>query len=213
MEFEQLVKIAGDEPVFETGLILAGNVDPRDVLLQLSRWTRAGRIYQLRRGLYTLAPPYQKVQPHPFLVANMMVHASYVSCQSALEFHGLIPEHVPVIVSVTTLRPGRWETPLGAFEFRHLKKALFAGYKLTDLAGRQKAFVATPEKALLDLIYLQPGADDGAYLNELRLHSLETLDIDRLHRLALDSGSPKLLRAATRISLLAEKEAGEYRTL
>jgi hypothetical protein len=67
MEFEQLLEIVGNEPVFETSLLLAGDVDPADVRRQLSRWTKAGRLYQLRRGLYALAPPFQKVKPHPFL--------------------------------------------------------------------------------------------------------------------------------------------------
>ena len=105
MEFRQLVEIVGDEPAFETALLLAGDVDPNDVRKQLSRWTQAGRLYQLRRGLYTLAPPFQKVKSHPFVIANRLVPNSYVSCQSALAHYGLIPEYVPVTTSVTTARP------------------------------------------------------------------------------------------------------------
>ncbi len=212
MEFERLVDIIDDEPVFETGFLLAGNVDPKDVILQLSRWTKAGRIYQIRRGLYALAPPYRKVKPHPFLVANRMVRGSYVSCQSALEFHGLIPEHTPTVVSVTTSRPGRWKTPLGDFEFRHIKKTLFSGYQSVEVGGGQTAFVASPEKALLDLVYLQPGADDKSYLDELRLKNFEKLDLGILQKLAEKSESPKLVRAAGLIAKLILKEAEEYRT-
>ena len=157
MEFARLIEIVGHEPVFETGLLLVGKVTPANVRRQLSRWTKAGRLYQLRRGLYALAPPFQKVKPHPFLVANRLVRGSYVSCQSALAHYGLIPEYVPAVISVTTARPARWETPLGAYEFRHIKTDLLRGYRLTDLGGGQKAFVATPEKALLDLVHLQPG--------------------------------------------------------
>ncbi len=91
MRFEELIEIVGDEPIFETSLLLAGDVDPADVQRQLSRWTNAGRIYQLRRGLYALAPPFQKVKPHPFLVANRTVKPSHVSLQSALAHYGLIP--------------------------------------------------------------------------------------------------------------------------
>jgi predicted transcriptional regulator of viral defense system len=133
MEFARLVKIVGDEPAFGTGLLLAGDVDPDDVRKQLSRWTKAGKLCQLRRGLYTLAPPYQKVKPHPFVIANRLVPSSYVSCQSALAHYGLIPEYVPVTTSVTTARPARWDTPLGSFEFRHIKVDLLRGYRLTDL--------------------------------------------------------------------------------
>ena len=121
MDFVRLVKLVGDEPVFESSLLLAGEVDARDVRRQLSRWSKAGRLYQLRRGLYTLAPPFQKIKPHPFVLANRMARGSYISCQSALAHYGLIPEYAPVSVSVTTARPGRWETPLGIFEFHHIK--------------------------------------------------------------------------------------------
>jgi len=103
MEFSELVKIVGNEPVFETGMLLAGDDNPADIRRQLSRWKEAGKIYQLRRGLYTLASPFQKVNPHPFLVANRMVPASYVSLQSALAYYGMIPEHVPVTTCITTI--------------------------------------------------------------------------------------------------------------
>lgn len=213
MEFANLVKIAADEPVFETGLLLVGEVDPADVRRQLSRWTNAGRLYQLRRGLYALAPPFQKIKPHPFVIANFIVRGSYVSCQSALAHHGLIPEFVPVITSVTAGRPARWETLLGDFEFRHLKINLLRGYRLLELGAGQKAFVATPEKALLDLIHLSPGADSPAYLRELRLQNLELLNLDELQRMASLIDKPKLQRAAKFIAALANAEAQEYATL
>ena len=208
-----MLEIVGDEPVFETGLLLAGDVAPADVRRQLSRWTKTGRLYQLRRGLYALAPPFQKVKPHPFLVANRLVPGSYVSLQSALAYHGLIPEVVPVTTSVTTLRPARWDTPLGACEYRHVKKELLFGYRLTDLDDGQKAFVATPEKALLDLVYLQPRGDAPEYLRELRLQNLERLELDQLQSLVVRAESPKLRRAAARVIKLAEAEAQEYETL
>ena len=105
MKFEDLVAIVGDEPVFETGLLLAGRSDAAHVRTQLSRWTRAGRILQLRRGLYTLAPPWRKRVPHPFLVANRLVPGSYVSGVSVLAFAHVIPEYVAEVTSVTGKSP------------------------------------------------------------------------------------------------------------
>lgn len=213
MEFANLVELVGDEPVFETGLLMAGDVDLRDVRRQLSRWTKAGRLCQLRRGVYALAPPFRKVKPHPFVIANRMVRGSYVSCQSALAYYGFIPEYVPVAISVTIARPGRWETPLGTFEFRHIKTDLLRGYRQVDLGGGQKAFIATPEKALLDLIYLHPGADSPNYLRELRLQNLEHLNMNELSRLADRTGIPKLKRAVKFVAELAHAEMREYETL
>jgi predicted transcriptional regulator of viral defense system len=213
MDFRRLVEIVDDEPVFATGLLLAGDVDPADVCRQLSRWTKSGRLYQLRRGLYALAPPFQKVKPHPFLVANHLVRGSYVSCQSALAHYGLIPEYVPVVTSVTTARPARWNTSLGSYEFHHIKADLLRGYRLVELSAGQRAFVALPEKALLDLIYLRPGGDSPDYLRELRLQNLDRLDLDELQRQADLARSPKLRRAAGLVADLARCEALEYETL
>jgi len=213
MEFSHLLKIVGDEPVFETGLLLAGDVDPANVRRQLSRWTRTGRIYQLRRGLYALAPPFRKVKPHPFLVANWLVRGSYISLQSALAHHGLIPEAVPVTTSVSAMRPARWDTPLGVYEYRHVKKELLFGYRGTDVGSGQQAFVATAEKALLDLVHLQPRGDAPEYLRQLRLQNLGRLDLDQLQRQAVRAKSPKLRRAAHHIVELAEAETQEYEIL
>ena len=203
MEYRTLLHIVGDEPVFETELLLAGQVNPADVHRQLSRWTASGRLHQLRRGLYALAPPYQKVRPHPFLVANRLVGGSYVSLQSALAYYGFLDEYVAQTTSVTTARPGRWETPLGAYAFRHVKVDLFYGYRWGDLGSGQHAFIASPEKALLDLVYLQPGGDRPASLRELRLQRVERLDLEELDRLAERAHSPKLRRATAEIRELA----------
>ena len=210
MEFQKLLEIAGNEPVLETGLLAVGDVSLADIRKQLSRWVAGGRLYQLRRGIYALAPPFQKTKPHPFLIANRLVPGSYVSCQSALAYSGLIPEYTPVVISVTTARPGRWDTPLGSFEYHHMQPRLMRGYRLVDLGEAQNAFVALPEKALLDLVYLHPGADDLRFLSALRLQNLERLNLDELRRLAVAVESPKLLRAADHIRILAETEAREY---
>jgi predicted transcriptional regulator of viral defense system len=213
MEFRELLHIVGDEPLFETGLLLAGDVDPDNVRRQLSRWTAASKLYQLRRGLYALAPPYQKVRPHPFVVANRLVRASYVSLQAVLAYYGLIPEHVPVVTSVTTARPIEYETPLGRYTFRHVKSGLLYGYHLLEVGDGQQAFVATPEKALLDQVYLQPGGDALAYLQGLRLQNLERLNVARLRQLAERANSPKLERAAAKVAALAEEEQEAYEIL
>ena len=194
-------------------LLTNGRVDPADVRRQLSRWTRAGQVIQLRRGVYTLAPPYRKTAPHPFVVANALVRASYVSLQAALAHYGMIPEYTPVVTCVTTGRPRRWRTSLGDYEFRHVKAAWFHGYRRLEVDAGQHAFVATPEKALLDLVHLQPGADAPAYLESLRLQALEQLDLGRLDDLAAAGDSPKLRRAARSIAALASAEAAEYEPL
>ncbi|WP_428099630.1 type IV toxin-antitoxin system AbiEi family antitoxin domain-containing protein [Candidatus Rariloculus sp.] len=204
MRFQELVQIVADEPVFETGLLLAGNVDATNLRRQLSRWTNTGCLLQLRRGLYALAPPWQKIKPHPFLVANRLAPVSYVSGLSALAFAQVIPEYVAEVTSCTGGRPRTYRTALGRFSFRHLKAGLRFGYRQVALGGGQAAFVAEPEKALVDLIYLRPGGDDAAFLGELRLN-LEVLRFQVLDDFARQSAVPKLVRAAKRIGKLSRQ--------
>ncbi len=195
-----------DHPLFETSLLMAGNVTRQQAQRKLSDWTKAKKVVQLRRGVYTL-PTHN---PHPFIVANRMVPGSYVSLQMALGHYHLIPEHVAVVTSVTTQRPGQRENKFGRFMYRHIKPSLFFGIEYRLLIGDEYAYVATPEKALLDLIYLRPHGDSAAYIESLRLQGLEILDIDRLYRFAEQSGKPKLQRAAPIIEALARQEAEEY---
>ena len=203
MKFEEAVKVVSEEPLFETGLLLAGDTDPADLRRQLSRWTRNGRIHQLRRGLYVLAPPWRKQCPHPFLVANRLARGSYVSGLSALAHAGAIPEYVPETTSVTAGRPQLRSTALGRFSFRHMKDSLMFGYRDIDLGYGQSAFVAEPEKAILDMVHLHPGGDERAYLEELRL-DFDTLQLDRLGALAAIAATPKLARAARVLREIAD---------
>jgi predicted transcriptional regulator of viral defense system len=115
----------GDLPLFRSSLLLAGDRDARDVRRQLSRWRTAGKVVQLRRNVYTLGSTWRRVEPHPYLVANELHRPSYVSLQSALAWHGLIPEAVPVTASATTVRPTSLDTPLGRYAYRHLQPDAF----------------------------------------------------------------------------------------
>lgn len=212
MEYDSLLKLVGDDPVFESSLLLSGNINPKVVYLQLTRWVNSGRIYQLRRGLYSIAPPYQKTKPHPFLIANHLRRASYVSLQSALAFYSLIPETVNTTISVTTGRPERLETPLGFYDFRHIKTDLLFGYQMIDLKS-QNALVATPEKALLDLIYLQTGGESPNFIQELRLQNVDLLDLDLLKKQSEVFNTPKMQRAVKGILQFVHRKTSEYEEL
>ena len=207
MKFVDLLSTVADEPIFSTGLLLSGNVDPGDVRRQLSRWTRDGRLCRLRRGLYTLAPPYVKVRPHPFSIANELAQPSYVSLQSALAFWGLIPEAVLTTTSITTGRPGEFSTPLGDHVYRHVQKTWFHGYRRVDIGHGQFGWLASPEKALLDLFYLEKASDSPNFLGELRLELDDGIDLVCLRNLADVCGQPKVRRAVGRLIEMKDQES------
>jgi len=205
LRYADLLALAGPWPVFESASLRALGEDPRTVGVQLSRWVSAGKLVQLRRGKYLL-PAALRRSPAPLeTIANLLVSPSYVSLERALSLHSLIPEAVPVVQSVTSGRPGRFVTPAGIFEYRHVKPTWFFGYR--ELAiGQGSALVATPEKALLDLFYLSTGAITPSRLAQYRFQELAQLDCDGLRAMAAKAKSPRLERAAKRLCEMSSVE-------
>ena len=207
MNFEGLLKLTSNLPCFTTRFLAAGE-NLAQIRLQIDRWVKDGRLIKLHKGLYAVAEPYRKVKPEPFSIANALKSPSYVSMQSALSWHGLIPEFVSVITSVTTARPQKIDTPVCRFEYRHINTDLFWGYQKVQLTNKQEAFVATAEKALLDLVHLTPGGDKQEFLEELRLQNMSKLSKNILWKYAEKTGSPKLKRAALNIAVILEQGEG-----
>jgi predicted transcriptional regulator of viral defense system len=205
MKWLDLLALLGGAALFESAMLLAGDASPAEVRRQVSRWVASGRLVQLRRGLYAIAPPHAREPPDPLVVAVRLHGPSYVSLESALAHHGVIPELVPVVTSVTTGRPRRFETPLGVFAYRHLHRDLFWGYRAVEAGRGQASYVALPEKALLDLLHFTPGTIRRPFLEELRLAPGQ-LDAGRLTRFAARAGKPKLIRAAALTTRLLEEE-------
>lgn len=218
MRFVELLEIVGDSPLFDPSLLVTGDVVPEDLASQLSRWVASGRLVRLRRGLYVVADPYASRRPHPFEIANALVGPSYVSMEYALSWYGIAPEAVFTVTSVTTGRTGVHETPFGRFAYRHVHPSFLWGYDLVATAPgpdalQPHAYVARPEKALLDLLYFRKGAADWALLEELRLDITGRLDPGKLADMARKAGKPRLVRAVSIVAEIAARQREEYREL
>jgi hypothetical protein len=124
--------------------------------LLLYRAREKGEILRLKPGLYCLAPDYRKSHPHPFVIAAALHSPSHVSLESALWYHSLIPEAVVPVSSVTARRSRSFQTPLGVFAFYRVPADNpRAGVKAEKIDDRAWAFVASPLRAIADLIYLR----------------------------------------------------------
>jgi hypothetical protein len=149
----------------------------------------AGEIIRLRPGLFLLAPEFRKTHPHPFVVAAMLHSPSHVSLESALSHHGLIPEAVFQVGSVTSARSRTFHTPVGVFSFVRVPASdPRAGVQALKVDGRSWAFVATPLRAIADLIYTRRDvnwAKDGfAFLTESM--RIERDDLEKISFESLD---------------------------
>jgi len=116
----------------------------------LSRLAEAGHVIRLARGLWVVG---EKTDPLALPECLTSPFPSYVSLQSALYYHGLISQMPGVTYAVSLARTRRFKTPFGVVSVHHVVPSFFFGFKTSD-SGAVK--MATPEKALLDFLYLGP---------------------------------------------------------
>ena len=208
MRLDEVADLLGTEPWFDLSTVVQLSGEPRrEVVNQLSRWSRAGKVIPLRRGMYTLADRYRRVPVPPAALANALCSPSYLSGLWALSYYGLIPEAVPVYTSVTTRGPTEFENAFGMFRYTAIKRSLFFGYRSMTIAGSE-ALVATAEKALLDLFHLYPGEWDQRRVTEMRFQQADLVDHGRLRALAQRIGKPRIGRAVDMwLACSAEQEA------
>lgn len=157
---ELIIKSGNSDRILSAGQLqrLLGGSSARRYGL-VNRALKSGELIQLQRGLYLLSNAYRSTPAHPYALAQQMVPGSYVSAETALGFHGWIPEIVHSVLSVTARGKSvdyEHET-LGKFEFRRMTVA--SGYWLRGVARhelqQQVALIAEPVRALLDLVYLR----------------------------------------------------------
>lgn len=134
----------------------------------LSRWIKKGLLIRLRQGYFTF-PEYKGKPDYAWYFANRMYRPSYISLHTALSFHGIIPESVIQITSVTSLKTAYFKNPFGEYSFKTLKKELMFGYLLKPMPDGRALQMADPEKALSDLLYLYPEYRTVQDMQDLRL--------------------------------------------
>ena len=142
---------AMDAPVFTTpdaAAHLGVANGPASVLL--ARLAAAGPLVRLRRGVWARPDKIDPLALPEFLTAPL---PAYVSLQSALYLHGIISQVPSVTYAVTLARTRRYATALGVVSLHHVQPAFFFGFETQGDAGGR---LATPEKALVDFLYLSP---------------------------------------------------------
>jgi predicted transcriptional regulator of viral defense system len=172
---------------------------PRD---KISDLLRKGVIIRVKKGLYVLGDDFRSRPYSRELLANLIYGPSYVSLDSALQYHGLIPEHVEAVTSVATGRTRAFDTPVGRFTYRQIPLAAFHVGMCRVEETPDKAFlIAAAEKALADKVFDERNigvASIGRMMDflivDLRLveDRLMRLDAGLLHEIAGRYRSHKL---------------------
>lgn len=132
------------------------------------RWAKNGLLIRLRQGYYTF-PEYKGKPDFVLYFANRIYRPSYVSLHTAMAFYGMIPEAVVQVTSVTSLKTASFNNDFGEYVYKSVHQELMFGYDLKPVADRWTLQLASPEKALIDLLYLYPFYNTEQALEDLRL--------------------------------------------
>lgn len=190
-----------DRDVFDYRVLLGALTcysKPRD---KITRLLDSGEIVRVKKGLYCFGKALRREPVSREYLANLIYGPSYVSLDYALSYHGLIPERVEVVTSVSTRRSRGFLTPFGSYSYRILSERRYAVGVILETAGSTQFLIASPEKALTDKIWTDKRfkgeriSDYEAYLLEdLRIErdTLVMLNSSRLRSIARAYDSPKI---------------------
>lgn len=172
---------ASGQTLFTTAMVsqIVGVSNPRSQFDVVNRLVRHDVLSKIDHGLYGLV----NKPSHNFVVANFIYEPSYISFETALNYHGVLSQFPTATFSATTRRTKEISTPVGHFNFIHIKKELFWGFDKSS----QGFLMAAAEKALLDQAYL---AAKGLKMVHWDEYALEKIDKSLLHQMA--KSYPKL---------------------
>jgi predicted transcriptional regulator of viral defense system len=202
MDIHTIKKVLNKEEVDYQSLLtcLRGYTSPRD---KIGRWLKEGSLIRVKKGLYVFGPELASREYSIALLANLIYGPSAISLHYALSYYGLIPERVSVVTSITPKRNKYFKTPMGAFSYRYLHpKKYGCGIQLVQVQENIHCLMASPEKALCDLIYFNNFehtfnsvvAVQAWLLEDLRLDvdGLKKIDYAKLKKIAAIYGNTAL---------------------
>ena len=148
VSFEQIQQVAGQD------------VSREALRKSVAGMSKAGWLIRLKRGLYLVVTDISTLgftDVSELVISQSLNPVSYVSFESALQFHGMFDQLLARIDAVTTGKPKTYKVLQTTYTFSSIKKSLYFGFT-QEAANNRKVNVAEKEKAILDLLYFR-GSD------------------------------------------------------
>ncbi len=135
----------------------------------LTRLVQAGVLARLRKNVYKLAIAPAESEK----AASELYFPSYLSFESALAKYGILSQIPYTLTFATTRASKKIALADTQIEYRHLKRDLFFGYVLEN-----GIYIAAPEKALLDELYLVSRGKATLTIEELDLREINVARLE-----------------------------------
>ena len=162
--------------------------------LNLRNWMKKGYIVPLRKEWYAFSD-CRKIPDFSRYIANRIYRPSYISLQTALSFYGIIPESVVQFTSVTALKTMKFKNYFGEYSYQSVKTEMMFGFIPKLMLDGRALLIAKPEKAIIDLLYLNPYYKTKEDMIELRFDDFfmqDDLDVNLLLEYTDSIGSHSL---------------------
>lgn len=134
-----------------------------------------GELIRLKKGLYVVSPEASGYPLSMELIAGRLYEPSYLTAESALFYYGLIPARPRIVCSISTKHTRAFENALGRFAYFICSPEYFPLYTNEVTICGSHCCIASPEKALCDLIVLTK------YLRPRSMKQMSSFLVDDLH--------------------------------
>jgi len=156
---------------------LSSYASPKSKLTQM---IKKGEIIQIIRTVYA-----DSMSDPRLPVGSIIYGPSYISFETALAYHQMIPERVYEIKSAgfQLKKEKHYDTPFGRYSFLYIPQSVFPWAVLFAEEQGHGFRLATPEKALLDTLYKirkikSRKAIESLLFEDLRLSEEQVLALD-----------------------------------
>ncbi|MFH1714628.1 MAG: hypothetical protein ABH857_00315 [Elusimicrobiota bacterium] len=169
---------------FDYNLLLYCLSEYKNPRKEITKLLKRKDIIRVKKGLYVFGEKVKNAPPYSLeVLANLIYGPSYISCEYALSYYGLIPERVKIVSSITNKRNKYFSTPIGDFSYKYLASQKYrVGITQIQIDKVRNILIATKEKALIDFIHNEKISD----VAEMKSFLCENLRIDEEMLLDLD---------------------------
>lgn len=205
MDILRLNEILRQSPYLtKQNLSLALDKEGENLNYWIKKFLKEKTLISLKKGFYISSYYLDLISQNPqdkeaYLeyLANVLRYPSYISLEYVLSKQNFLAEASFALTSVTTKTPRLYDSAIGRFIYRNIKKELFSDYSIKEFGIKQIRIADLP-KALFDFLYLKEFTSQEEMrdylIGEGRLNWKVLLPPDKRDfiRLAQNSGSKKM---------------------
>ncbi len=127
-------------------------ISPESAMVTCTRWVKKGALIRIKRGTYVLGSRWRFMErEEKFVIANILQSPSYISLTTAMDYYEITTQiQQNFVESISVYRTKEVQIEGDIFSYTKIRKELYFNFK-----KRGNIFIATPEKAFLDALYLK----------------------------------------------------------